>query len=245
MTDHDHGNTPTNRKAETRRKHSETLSSSAQASPGSFKTVVDLALSLSRDWDEERTRKDFDGLVTSLQLLCTSAKETSIRKQRQLSDASRKQHLKNSESGTESEHSQQRLKRPPNIVIPADLEGSRSHHMLRPQSAASDDGEGRVKTLKSSLSQNLRKSIIKQSKTQLIVTFLIILFNVHPDIAENGFVLLACEPFYGDVRVFGCTFTNLQWSRVALCVSLLFVFCSNRCNRHVCCVHVVRKALGS
>ena len=56
MTDHDPGNTPTNRKAETRRKHSETLLRSAQASPGSFKTVVDLALSLSRDWDEEQTK---------------------------------------------------------------------------------------------------------------------------------------------------------------------------------------------
>ena len=60
--------------------------------------------------------------------------------------------------------------------------------------------------LKSKLKKRLRTSIISQSNTQLIVTFLVILFNVHPDLAENGFLLLACQPFYGHVRALtlGC-----------------------------------------
>ena len=179
---------------------------SVQASPRSFRAIRDLALLLSRNWDDEQTALHFDGLVHSLSNLCARAKETSIIKQHLLSDISQKQHIAKRHDGRASTHAQMRHKasawslssnetgkeseRPPKIF---GLERPQHAHVLRRRSAAPD-----VEHLKTSMPQRLRSAIINQSRTQFIVTFLVILFNVHPDLAENGFILLACQPFYGE-----------------------------------------------
>ena len=182
---------------------------SAQASPRSFQAIRNLALLLSRNWDNEQRAQHFDGLVDSLCNLCARAKETSIRKQRLLSDdVSHKQLVAKRQDDRASKHSQmqhkesayslsshengKQFKRPPKIVIPG---GPQHAHVLRRRSAAPD-----VEHLKQSMPERLRSAIINQSKTQFIVTFLVILFNVHPDLAENGFMLLACQPFYGETQ---------------------------------------------